>query len=91
VVKINRPKWGVVVDYRDDVLTNRYLVVETDALGRGPHGPGIWLDSSEFEATDRISRRPGRLHRANLKEGSPEQRGCGCLCCVHMAGYEEEI
>lgn len=87
-------KWGVVVDYRDDVFSNRYGVVQTDRIGRNPRGSVIWVDSPDFKPTGRISRRPGRITRKNNKHwGAPEQRGCGCQCCPHMdlgEGAEEE-
>ena len=83
IVRINEPSYGVVVGYRDDVTSNRYAVIRTDALGRDPRGPVVWLDSPAFEVTGKISRAPGRIFRKNEKLGPPEQRGCSCNFCLH--------
>lgn len=86
VVVLPTPKYGVVVDYRTDVKWGRYLVVESDALGRNPKGAAVWLDSTEFEPVGRVSRKPGRIYRKNI---SPLERGCACQCCEHSDGYAE--
>jgi hypothetical protein len=80
-------KFWTVVDYKDHVRSDRYVCIETDALGRFPHGAAVQKDSAEITPTGRISRLPGRIYRKNV---SPEERGCACQCCQHVNGYEEE-
>ena len=83
IVLINEDSYGTVVDYHDIGSSNRYAVIRTDALGRNPRGPVVWLDSPDLEVTGRISRKAGRIFRKNEKLGPPEQRGCSCNCCLH--------
>lgn len=91
VVQFEEPSYGVIVGYRDTVYSNRYHVVRTDQQGRAPRGPALWLDSPDFTPTGRISRRPGRIVRANERHFGPsELRGCSCQCCPHLAGYEDD-
>lgn len=80
--------WTVVL-YNHESTSNRYGCIETDSLGRWPRGWLRMLDSSELTPTGRKSVMPGRIYRANLREGTPEERGCGCQCCKHVAGYDE--
>ena len=82
-----RGEFGVVVDYRSKVRWGRYLVVRTDAIGRNPHGPAIWVDSFELKGRGLYSKRPGIVYRANQKLGD---RGCVCNCCHHVRGFESE-
>lgn len=80
--------YGTVVAYRDDAEP-RYLVVETDSLGRHP-GRATWRDADELVPLGRKSRKPGRVYRKTLlMYGLPEDRECGCYCCPHMNGTYE--
>ena len=91
VVLVDEPSYAVIIDYRSNVYWGRYQAIRTDKLGRAPRGPAFWLDSPELEPIGRISRRPGRIYRANERYfGPPELRGCACQCCPHVAGYEAE-
>ena len=87
VVRLHAPRHGVVVDYRSDVRSERYRIVESDARGQHPRGAAIWYDSVEFTPVGKTSKPPGRIYRKNV---SPEERGCACQCCPHLNGYEEE-
>ena len=82
--------YGVVVEYRND-MHPYYRIIQTDALGRKPHGPAKWYDADEFTPTGRRSIKTGRLARriVNLF-GDPEMRGCDCQCCPHLNGAEDE-
>ena len=80
--------YGVVVEYRDDVKWDRYHVIRTtDAMGRNPHGPAIWLDSTVITGTGNTSKRPGIVYRHNQRE---LDRQCTCNCCHHVKGVESE-
>jgi len=82
--------YGVVIEYRDEHKWDRYHVIRTDPLGRNPYGRAIWLDSTEFKATGKTSRRPGIVYRHNQRLGGDEVRGCACNCCEHVRGHEAE-
>ena len=80
---------GVVVHDRDDAEP-RYLVIETDALGRHPHGRPIWRDADDLTPLGRKSRKPGRIYRRIQRDlGEPEQRPCLCACCSHVPGFDD--
>ncbi len=83
-------RYGVVVEYRDNVKWNRYHVIRTDPQGARPYGQAIWLDSVVILATGRTAKRPGVVFRHNQRLGGNEVRGCSCNCCHHVAGIEAE-
>lgn len=83
--------YATIIGYEPDKNPPKYEAVMTDALGRSPHGPKFWLDSSEFTTTGRISRPPGRRYRSFVKHGGEALLGCSCLCCgPHYAGFEDD-
>lgn len=90
VVKLPGFRYGTIVDYRSDVASWRYLIVESDGLGKNPRGAAVWYDSTEFETLGRKSKRPGIKYRQNKRAGTVEERGCACQCCPHVAGFEVE-
>lgn len=89
VVLIRAPKYGVVVAHNLE-SNPPYFIIETDALGRNPRGAAVQYEATDFTSTGRTSKRPGRIHRANMRLGPPEMRGCASHCCVHVAGIEPE-
>lgn len=89
MVRLNYPTYGVVVGYRTTPW-DRYQIIETDSIGRHPRGAARWISSKDITPIGKISRVPGRIMRKNDREGTPEERGCACHCCVHMKGYEPE-
>lgn len=92
VVMVARRVYMTIIDYDTEASAYNYLCVETDAQGRHPRGPVFRLQPKDMiAATGYKSRRPGRIHRRQLREnGPPEVSGCPCGCCVHVAGMEPE-
>lgn len=89
VVQLADGRYAVVVGYsRDDArapFARRYMVIQTDGLGRHPRGPTFMLHSHEFTVIDnRKSETPGIVLRGNQRlERVVGDRGCQCHCCVH--------
>lgn len=77
------PYYGVVVDLHP----KGYVVIEADFLGRFRRGAAMRRDSTEIQPIGNRSVTPGRIYRKNV---SPEERGCACQCCNHIAGFEED-
>jgi len=83
-------RYGVIVDYRDDVKWGRYRIVPSDALGRQHHGRATWIDSVDLDPVGRRGHTAAVAYRNNIRLGGDEVRGCTCQCCPHVKGVEGE-
>jgi hypothetical protein len=90
--------YGVVVDMIRIGKTQEtlYRCVRVTQHGRGGYlyGSGVGKRAKEITYAGNLYRRGPRVWRKNMEmvpEGATiaEARGCSCMCCVHIAGVEE--